>query len=230
MSAAPLERFVRSDEATDTRPASERLRAFTKVIWDALVPANGACQSRQGELVRGNARLLSECLRNGMSNAWVEDEPLAQNVYGAFALLITDTLIENRGGALEPDDVAYFSRVRGQLETDRLQRLRIRALEHREDELTDDEARELEALFESEERVHWEALCNRAERCIANWCLANPELVDRSGRPIEERGVRNLEHLFARPPPPAKCPLCGGRGFIQPTDERSFPTRCSCTK
>lgn len=221
--------FDRAEEATDTTPSSERLRAFTKAVWDALVPRTGECVSLQGELIRANERLLSECLRNGMCNYYVDDETVAQNYYGALALLILDTLIANRGGALAADEVAYFADVRSRLARDRTQSLRLRDLEQKEEALTDAEARELEVLSDDPAaRVNWEALCNRAERCIANWCLANPELVDRQGRPVEERGVRHLEHLLNPPPPPPKCPRCSGRGFLQPTDERKFPERCSC--
>ena len=41
-------------------------------------------------------------------------------------------------------------------------------------------------------------LFDRAERCIANWCIANPELVDSEGRAVEERGVRSVEDVVNR--------------------------------
>jgi len=216
-------------EASDTAGSSERLRSFTGAIWKALVPRQGECASVQGELIRANERLTTECFQNGMGNYYVEEEEIGQNYYGRLALFILNTLMENRGGALDADDLAYFAGIRGRLETDRALRLRIQELEIKEGELTEEEGRELEALCDKDsERIPWEALFNRAERCIANWCIANPELIDRRGRPVEEGGVRSLEQILDPPAPPPKCPLCGGRGFIQPRDDRSFPERCSC--
>ena len=58
---------------------------------------------------------------------------------------------------------------------------------------------ELEQLLATEDEVEspaWEWLYNRAQRCIANWCIANPGLIDRQGRPIEERGIRDLGKLL----------------------------------
>jgi len=221
--------FDRTEEATDVAGSSERLQSFTKALWEALVPRSGECASVQGELVRANERLLTECLQNGMGNYYVEDEEIGQSSYGRLVLFILRTLVENRGGALDAEEVAYFAEIRGRLERDRALKLRIQELELKEEELTDEEAREIEELSgKDSERIHWVALYNRAERCIANWCIANPELIDRSGRSIEEGGVRNLDRILNPPPPPPKCPLCNGRGFIQPKDDRSFPERCSC--
>ena len=86
-----MRKFEPAEEATETAPGSDRLEAFTKALYQALVPNSGACVSVQGELVRANERL-----------------------------------------------------------------------------------------------------------CFANWCLANPELIDRHGRPVEERGIRDLSALIQR--------------------------------
>jgi hypothetical protein len=223
----PMTPFDRHEQATETAP-NERLQTFTKAMWSALVPDNGECVSVQGELVRANERLFSELLRNGMGNYYDEREDVRHNYYGRLVLLILDTLVENRGGALDADDVAYFRDTHGRLDRDRQVNLRRSELEQREEPLTEDEIRESEALDRDPHLITWEALFNRAERCIANWCIANPALVDRNGRPIVERGVRNIDEIFNPPAPPPKCPLCNGRGFIQPQDERSFPKRCSC--
>src|SRR5664279_6233165 len=93
-------RFDRTDEGSsnDNRMPGERLAAFTKAMWDALVPGNGSCASVQGELVRANERLQSEYFRNGMGNYFGRDEPnetLADNHYGALLLFILDTMVAN---------------------------------------------------------------------------------------------------------------------------------------
>jgi hypothetical protein len=95
--------------------------------------------------------------------------------------------------------------VRSAVEPDYLRRRRIEVLEWREDP-TDAETSELEALEEAEAGApfYWETLFNRAERCVANWCIANPEFVDRQGRPVEEGGACRVEQILGRslPPPP----------------------------
>ena len=47
------------EDNSDVNPMpGERLQAFTKALWDALVPGNGSCASVHGELIRANETLL----------------------------------------------------------------------------------------------------------------------------------------------------------------------------
>ena len=185
-----MKKFERADEADaeTNRPASERLQAFTKALWDGLVPKHGACTSVQGELVRANDRLLGECLRNGMANYFDPDETLAENYYGALLLFVLDTMIANRNEALSDEDVAYFTEVRRELSPQRDRGLRSDALYHKAESegeaLTAAEEAELAQLDALPRGPHWEDLFNRAERCIANWCLTNTALIDREGAPV----------------------------------------------
>jgi hypothetical protein len=238
-----MQRFERSDEAVTTgepaecRPASDRLQTFTKVLWDVLVPAAGECASVQGELVRARGRLESEYFQNGMANYYLRDRPtegLADRYYGKLLLFLLDVLIENRSHAIDAEDVAFFSTVRSALEADWLRGIRIGELNEQAEnadapELTDAEREELEQL-EAIAGPPWEALWSRAERCIANWCIESPTLVDRRGHPVDERGVRDVRHIFEPPPPPAACPMCKGRGWLMPKDASQFPEVCSCKK
>jgi hypothetical protein len=116
-----------------------------------------------------------------------------------------------------------------QLHTDRSLSLRVQELEQKEEELSASERTELDELYKNRaDFIQWEKFCMRAERCIANWCIANPEIVDLQGRPAEERGgVKNVDHVFNPPPPPPKCALCNGRGFINLPDGRGAEF-CTC--
>lgn len=205
--------FDKSEEGdTDaSRMPSDRLQAFTDVLWSALVPANGACRSVQGELVRANGRLQREHYCNGMCNYFYRDAPsdtLRDTHYGEMALFLLDTLIGNRGGALSPDDVAYFAGVRRQLEPQWHRRLRLYDLQEKDEggELTEAESAELDALDEAPSEFYWDELFDRAERCIANYCIANPVLVDREGQWIAEGSVHDLRDIFAASP---QCEACG---------------------
>jgi hypothetical protein len=223
--------FDLSEQSTDTSLGSERLQAFLKAMYEAFVPSSGECISLQGELVRASDRLWSECLRNGMCNYYVGDESVAQNYYGDLVLLIIGTLTENKNIALSADDLSFFLETRQRLDADRVRQLRLRDLEQKETALSDAESQALEDLSSSGrvDRIDWEAFCARADRCIANWCIANPELVNRSGKPVVERGgLRNVSSIFSPPPPPQTCVLCGGRGFIQSETPSGFPKRCTC--
>jgi predicted DNA-binding WGR domain protein len=225
-----LKFFDPADEATQTAAANERLLAFTQALRDALVPRNGECLSLQGELVRANDRLGSEYFRNGMGNYYEDGVRPEDNYYGKLLLFMLGTLTENRGNALSNEDVAYFSGVRRQVEPYWKLHVRIGELEDKE-EATEAELEELEELGSQaagDDAIAWEDLFNRAERCIANWCIANSDLVDLRGQPLEERGMRNIEHIFNPPPPAPKCPLCQGRGFVEQKESSGFPQRCSC--
>jgi hypothetical protein len=96
--------------------------------------------------------------------------------------------------------VAYFKTVHDAVEPDYLRRRRIEELDERENP-SDAEVSELEALEEGEalNPFYWETLFDRAERCVANWCVANPEFVDRQGRPVEEGGACRVEQIVERP-------------------------------
>lgn len=224
--------FERDDEGAYGRLPSERLQAFTKAMWKALVPESGACLSVQGELVRANERLHAEYLRNGMSNYYQPASALTDTLYGSLLVFVLDTLLENRGHSLAEDDVHYFDTARRNAEPDWRTQLRIDALvelqEQEGRELTEAEKEELERLEAVDERLAWEALFNRAERCIANWCICNPELVDRNGNAVTERGLANVSQVFASQPAPPTCSRCRGRGWLPPPDPSSFPTICSC--
>ena len=197
-----MRRFDRDEEGGENRPPSERLQAFTKMLWDALVPKDGECVSVQGELIRGKGRLQHEYANGAMFNYyWSDDgDTLPETYFGKLLFFVLDTMIANRNNSLVDQDVAYFSRVRGLLETDWVRRRRIEQLKEKED-ASDSEGEELDQLEEEdgERRVWWEELFDRAERCIANWCIANPQLIDRRGRPVEEGGVRDLTDVLRRP-------------------------------
>jgi hypothetical protein len=210
-----------------TAEATQELAAFTKKLWDALVPSSGACVSVQGELVRVNERLWAEAMQEGMGNYYESDDGRAR--YGAMIVFLLDTLVANRAGALEGEDVDYFARVRGALDTDWRARSRMIALENGEGELSAAEAAELEQLAAAPELVPWQEMLTRAERCVANHCMIAAELVDRDGKPVTERGVRNVLHVFEpAPAPAAPCPKCNGKGWLAPSSPSDFPAMCSC--
>ena len=186
-----------SEEAADTSMGSARLQAISKAIYDCLVSGSGPCESVQGELVRANDRICSEHLRNGMGNYYFDDQSgkLGDNYYGQLEFLL-DTLIENRNRALSDEDVAYFAEVRRLVEPDWARTCRLTELEGSEVDLSEAERHELEALLAAENQPAWEELYNRAQRCIVNWCLANPRLMDRQGKHVEERGIHDLTSLL----------------------------------
>ena len=232
-----MKKFDVSDEGNSTQNGerSERLQAFTNALWEALVPESGACASLQGELIRALGRLRSEHFRNGMGNYFGRDhaeQTLADTYYGGLVLLILDTMMANRNQALSEDDVAYFAEILREIEPQWLRGLRSDELFYKseEEELTDAERDELARLDEQPRGPNWEALFSRAERCIANWCLTNTELMDRSGKPVTERGVADVRSIFEPPAPPAVCSQCNGKGWIAPTNPGDFPSLCSCKR
>jgi hypothetical protein len=198
-----VRRFERSEEGA----GCERLRAFTEALWDALVK-EGECASVQGELIRANSLLQTAYFRDGMGNYYCKDndgQTLADTFYGARVVFVLDTMVKNRNRALCDEDAAYFARVRQLVEPDWVRRQRIEQLENNDD-ASDSDRKELDEL-EDEDRdrgVWWEELFDRAERCIANWCIANPGLIDRQDRPIQEGGVRDRTDVIEPPggPPP----------------------------
>jgi hypothetical protein len=223
--------FERSAEAT------EELAAFTKKVWDALVPRTGECTSVQGELVRATERLFAEAFNEGMGNYYdgVESSAdLARSYYGAMVIFVLDTLVASRGRALDDDDVEYFANVRSRLDADWLARRRIAALETCEGEsdveMTAAEKAEYDELAASPDVVPWQEVLTRAERCVANYCLKNPDLVDRDGKAVVEGGVRSITHIFEPPPAAPPCPKCNGKGWLPPSSPSDFPAMCSCKK
>lgn len=229
-----MKAFDPSDEgnADENRLPSERLQAFTKALREGLVPSHGSCASIQGELVRANDRLQGEYFRNGMGNYFHRTDTLAGNYYGELLLFVLDTMIANRNHALSEEDVAYFTEIRREVEPQWLRGLRSDELFYKaeEEELTEPEKEELAQLDAQPRGPHWEGFFNRAERNIANWCLANHALTDRAGAPVTEGGVVDVIHLFEPPPPPPRCPLCGGKGWIAPANAGDFPSMCACKK
>lgn len=232
-----MKRFSRKDEgdARASRPPSERLQAFTQSLWQALVPASGPCASIQGELVRARGRLTIELRSSGMENFFQREEPglaLADTYLGGLLLFMLDTLAHDRSGALSASDLAYFAAVREAVEPEWLRVVRENELLERADgeELTAAEQVELAQLEEGRGGVDWEGLLDRAERCIANYCLANPALVDRGGDPLMERGVADVRHVFEPPPAPPPCPRCNGKGWLPATTPGDFPSFCSCKR
>jgi hypothetical protein len=192
-----MRRFERDEEAV---VGGDRLEAVTRALYAALVPPMGECVSLQGELVRANDRLITEHLQNGGLNYYDSTRTFATGYYSALLVLVLETLTANRGGALVGDDVAYFAEFLQSAGRDFVRTSRLGELENSETALSNAEQRELEELLAEESAVgqpDWEELYVRARRCIANWCIANPELIDRHGKPVVERGVRDLSSVFA---------------------------------
>jgi hypothetical protein len=88
-------------------------------------------------------------------------------------------------------------------------------------------AEELARLEASPDGIHWEELLHEASACIANWCIANPKLVDLRGRPLEVNGARDVTKLGKRDAGPV-CPICNGKGFLPQVKDTDFPRLCSC--
>lgn len=244
-----MRRFERSDEGTafyGTAPPkmrSERLQAFHKALWDALVPASGESTSVQGELIRAVERLHSDSLCEGMGNYYEGmgdrgDSAKVEDTYlGQLMVFMLDTLIENRNQGLDTEDVAYFADARTRMSSDWLRQKRIYELDNKynESEASEAETKELQQLeaaaAATDGRPDWEDVFHRADRCIANWCITNPDFVDRKGRPVEVRGLRHVMAIFEPPlAPPPPCPICNGKGWLPPRDATQFPEVCSCKR
>ena len=106
---------------------------------------------------------------------------------------VIDTMIANRNHSLDDEDVAYFGHVRACVGPDWARRRRIEALEEA-DSPSDAERKELEGLEvdDASRGFCWDEFLDRGVRCIANWCIANPELIDRDGRPVREGKLRDV--------------------------------------
>jgi len=228
-------RFDRTDEGIGLQTSSERLRAFYEALWKALVPRSRDPVSIQGELVRVVTWLRGDFLKEGMDNYYGDesDERLEDMPLGPTVIVMLDTLVENRNRALDDEDVAYFTAVRRVVHSDWLvgnRRLELSCKENG-DEASEAETKELRELEAAGGGMVWDEVLNRAERCIANWCIANPKLVDRKGRPVEEGGIREVNTIFEPPPaPPPPCPICKGKGWLPPRDATQFPEVCSCKR
>ena len=179
-----------------------------------------------------------------MANYFHDDDGarLADNYYGGLLLFMLDTLIANQGNTLSEEDVSYFTSVRENAESQWRNALRCDELYYRAEktELSAEEKAEFERLDGMARGPAWEELCERAERCIANWCLANTALVDRSGKRVVAGGVSDVMEIFVRPEvvesrvppsvrgPVGECAICGGKGWIASKVVSEFPTMCSC--
>lgn len=207
-------------------------------LWKALVPESGECRSLQGELVRADGRLNSEHYRNGFGNYYAgheETEGFEGAFYPRMLVFILTTLIANANEANDAAAIAYFEGVLARAPADwDKQRAIDDLVELVEDEeqrdYTDAENEQLEELANAPERLAWEEVLERLTIGVANYCLANPLLVERADptKPIEEGGVRDLRHVFDPPPPPPACPICNGRGWLPAKSAADFPTMCSC--
>lgn len=219
--------FSRDDEASDGRPTGPRLESFLDAVWKALVPKQGECRSVQGQLVLAIQHLQAVFLRDGPEPYY--DTEGSANRLVAMLRHVLDTLVANRGEALDPEDVAFFASIRAQVDSDwRRGHRRFELLGKANDETASaDELAEIERL-EATPALPWPDLFARAERCVANYCLVSPVLVDRAGAPTSDQGVRDLRHVFAPPPPTPVCASCGGKGWVPAKDASSFPTVCSC--
>jgi hypothetical protein len=221
-----VDRFDRNDD---------RLGAFTRTLWNALVPPSGECVSVQGEMVRAYGRLASEHYRNGMGNYYVPDEDdhgFADGHYPQLLVFVLTKLVENENAAHDALTLAYFAGVLEHAPRDWELQRRIDVIAERESEenreLSDQELAEIQELEDDPARLAWEELLARTEIAVANYCLANPILIDRRGKPIEEGGVNDIRHIFEPPPPTPVCPLCNGKGWIAAGDPTQFPAMCTC--
>ncbi len=221
-----MHKFGRGLESDPAEQA--RLDAFIDSLYRDLVPGSGESATIQGELIRAHARLTTECYREGMGNYYDDEldpnDTFADSPYGQLAVFLLDTLIANRGEPLEADDVAAFAAARRDLEPNWHWRRSVMVLTSRaegttEPPLSDAEERELAQLEDAGPTIGWETLLDRAQRCVANWCIAHPDLLDRtSKRPLASASA---------PIPTTPCPRCEGRGWIDP---RGFAELCPCNQ
>ena len=222
-----MQRFDRNDA---------RLGVFVKALWDALVPESGECFTLQAEMVRAYGRLQSEHFQNGLCNYYMADEPhhgFADGHYPGLLVFLLEKLVANANAASDGLTVDYFADVLERAPRDwRLQQEinDIAEREHEQDRaLTDAELARIDELSDHPSRLQWEELLDRLQIAVANYCLANPVLLDRqTGKPADERGVKDIRHVFEPPPAPAACARCNGKGWIASSDATQFPTMCSC--
>jgi hypothetical protein len=192
-----------------------RLQDFTQALLGALVPHSGSCSSVQGELVRAHAILVEELARSRMGNYYPNhvSQQLGATLYSALLVLVLDTLIANRNDGLNPEDVAYLVAARQTLDTDWERALRVMDLAESHS-LTEAQERELRELEDGGPLLAWEQLLARTERCIGNWCIANPILLDKAGQrvPTSEGGM-DIRSRFEPQSAVAPCGVCGGKGW-----------------
>ena len=194
---------MRRFERVDANPVEQqRLEEYTDTLYRVLVPGSGDSASVQDELIRARSRLESDYYREGMGNYYEHDasENLAETYYGGLVVFMLDTLIENRNQALDDQDVAYFVEVRRTVEPNWQWKKRLDALNNRAEgtdqpELSAIEEQELEQLESGGPTLDWEELFERAQRCIANWCIMNPTLIDRGGRAVDHGAVREVTQI-----------------------------------
>ena len=185
-----MQRFTVDDEAGQTSDPSARLTAFIDAIREVTVPSGRECASVQGELLAINDAWMGDYFRNGLANYYACD--------GIDDLVfLVDTLVANQNAALDDDDVRHFRELRPLLFLDWTRTRRIQELEEMSQRSPSNDE-ELAALCLEDEHKGFlfEDTFDRAERCIANWCIANPDLVDRSGRAVMEGATSTLRALF----------------------------------
>jgi hypothetical protein len=154
--------------AEKATPQSERLEQFWTALWARLEPADGAA-SIQARLMHANARVYLEHMRNGAGTYYeVYDKGewvIGDGCYLKLLVFLLDTLVANHNNANREEDVAYFRELRQAVQADR--------------------------LFQRAS-VDFEELHDRAVRCIANFCISNPDPVDQEGTVIAGASLRPL--------------------------------------
>jgi hypothetical protein len=171
-----MRKFDLSEEgsAEHARPQSVRLEQFWTALWGQLVPADGAL-SIQARLMHANARVYLEHMRRG-SGTYYEtldrsgEWVVGEGCYLKLLVFLLDTLVRNRNLANRDEDVAYFRKLQHALQNDWLSQ---------------------------HASVDFEELHDRAVRCIANWCISNPDLVDHEGTAISGPSLRPLLATWA---------------------------------
>jgi hypothetical protein len=152
----------------------ERLEQFSQALWKLLEPSHDS-PSIQARLVHANSAIYLEFMRNGGGNYYelYDEGPtrFGENGYSRLLVFMLDTLVANRSSANRDVDVDYFRELRKTSVAD----WNRKRSSTKGDEL---EAEEPEPSFDFEE------MYDRAVRCVANWCIANPDLIDDEGAPL----------------------------------------------
>ena len=196
------------DLTTFDEDEPDRLAAFLKRLFCALVGDDCSSASVQGQLVYANASLMRSYI-DGMADYLTREAPdqtLADTELGALAIFLVETMIANHGQALDDKDVSYFKGVRAELEVAWLRGIRYFELDDKADDVGLSSAEAEERARIEDLAFDWDEFFDRTERCIANWCLKNTTLVDRHGSPVLVGGFATVPDIFADPQP---CACCG---------------------